>query len=229
MGFPVSDPIRAALVAAAAPTPGTVAASGFVVPDSNKDLGDFRNLDCTNLDAGASGTAGTVDVFPTTASKGKLQITCTDQTGDTTVTLTAGAAAAARAYTIADPLASCQFLMGRQASLAVTANADGLTTAIIPDFGGFQYVSVTSANSAHLVTLPTPTPGTIIWIDVGANGCKIRSSAPASIAINGGTGASVSSTLAANETAMLWCLSATAWKGFKFDADSDGAKVPAAA
>ena len=61
--------------------------------DANKDVGDFRNLDAVNLDAGASGTAGTVDVFPTTASKGKLAISCTDQTGDTTVSLVAGAMA----------------------------------------------------------------------------------------------------------------------------------------
>lgn len=68
-------------------TAGTVAASKACVVDSNKDLGDFRNLDCQNLDAGASGTAGTVDIFPTTASKGKFVLSCADQTGDTTFTL----------------------------------------------------------------------------------------------------------------------------------------------
>jgi len=64
----------------------------------------------TNLDAGASGTAGTIDVFPTTASKGKLQIAVTDQTGDTTVTLQIGAMATTRAITLADPGATANIL-----------------------------------------------------------------------------------------------------------------------
>lgn len=37
-------------------------------------------VNATNIDAGASGTAGTVDVFPTTASKGKLTIQAADNT-----------------------------------------------------------------------------------------------------------------------------------------------------
>jgi fibronectin-binding autotransporter adhesin len=73
----------------------------------------------TNLDAGASGTAGTVDIFPTTASKGKLQVTCTDQTGNTTVTLTAGAMGQATTVTIPDP-------GGASASVVLTAGAQTL-------------------------------------------------------------------------------------------------------
>lgn len=56
--------------------------------------------------AGASGTAGTVTVFPSTASKGKAQISCTDQTGDTTCSIVVGAMASARTLTITDPVAS---------------------------------------------------------------------------------------------------------------------------
>lgn len=58
-----------------------------------------------NIDAGASGTAGSVDVFPSTPSKGKLAITCTNQAGDTTVSLVAGEMAAARTITLVDPFA----------------------------------------------------------------------------------------------------------------------------
>jgi hypothetical protein len=61
-------------------TAGTVTASKTVTVDANKDVGDFRNLDAVNIDVGASGTAGTVDVFPTTASKGKIIIQCADNT-----------------------------------------------------------------------------------------------------------------------------------------------------
>lgn len=92
-------------------TNGAVAANKAVVVDTNKDASSFRNLGATNLDAGASGTAGSVDVFPTTAAKGKLAITCTDQTGDTTVSVVAGAMAAARTLTIPDPGAAASFMM----------------------------------------------------------------------------------------------------------------------
>jgi len=82
---------------------GTVQASKVVVASADKDIGDFRNLDCTNLDAGASGTAGTVDVFPTTATKGKLIISCAAQTGNTNYTIRAAAAGQAATVLFGDP------------------------------------------------------------------------------------------------------------------------------
>ncbi len=91
-------------------TNGTVAAGKAIVVDSNKDASALRNLTLTNLDAGASGTAGSVDIFPTTASKGKVAITCTDQTGDTTVSLVVGAMAAARTITLDDPMGTAKLL-----------------------------------------------------------------------------------------------------------------------
>lgn len=108
-------------------TAGTVAASKAVVVDSNLDITSFRNLTATNLKAGLSGTAGTVDVFPTTASKGKLEITCTDQTGDTTVTVTAGAMAAARTITLPDPGAAASFVLSTGTSTATSATSTELT------------------------------------------------------------------------------------------------------
>jgi hypothetical protein len=92
-------------------TAGTITASKAAVVDSNKDIGDFRNLGAVNVDAGASGTAGSVDVFPTTASKGKLSITAADSTGNTTTTIVNAEQAGARTYTIPDAGASASFLM----------------------------------------------------------------------------------------------------------------------
>lgn len=92
-------------------TAGVVAASKAVIVDSNKDVGDFRNVDVVNLDAGASGVAGTVDIFPTTASKGKIAIAAADNTGNTTLTITNAEQGGAYTYTIPDAGASCQFLM----------------------------------------------------------------------------------------------------------------------
>lgn len=92
-------------------TAGTVTASKAVVVDANKDASAFRNVTVTNLDAGASGTAGTVDVFPSTASKGKLAITAADSAGDTTTTIVNASQAGARTYTIPDAGASASFVM----------------------------------------------------------------------------------------------------------------------
>jgi len=49
-----------------------------------KSTGDFQ-VAGGDLDAGSSGVAGTVDIFPSTAARGKLSIRVGDQTGDTTV------------------------------------------------------------------------------------------------------------------------------------------------
>lgn len=92
-------------------TSGTVTASKAVVVDANKDIGDFRNLDAVNFDAGASGTAGSVDVFPATAAKGKIQIVAANSAGDTTTTITNASQAAARIYTVPDAGTDASFVM----------------------------------------------------------------------------------------------------------------------
>jgi len=105
-------------------TAGDVTASKAVVVDTNKDIGDFRNVDVVNLDAGASGTAGTVDVFPTTATSGKLVIACADQDADTAVTITALGMGQATAVNIPDPGASTANFL-----LTSAANDQSLVTA----------------------------------------------------------------------------------------------------
>lgn len=100
-------------------TAGTVQASKAVVVDASKNAGDFNNLDCVNLDAGSSGAAGTVDVFPATASRGKLALTCTNQTGNTTVTLTPAAMGQATTVTIPDPGAATSYVAQSTAALTL--------------------------------------------------------------------------------------------------------------
>lgn len=104
-------------------TAGTVTASKAVVVDASKDISAFRNVTATNYDAGASGTAGTVDIFPTTASKGKIQIAAADSAGDTTTTITNASQAAARTYTIVDAGTNANFVMSEGA-----ATVNGLKT-----------------------------------------------------------------------------------------------------
>ncbi len=111
---------------------------------------------------------------------------------------------------------------------ARTATVAGDGTGVISESA--THVVVTSANAVHIVTLPAPTVGKQIVIDVGANGFKLVSTSPTTIAINGGVATTgvASSTIAANSTIIAICISATAWKAIFLDADSDVAKVTAA-
>lgn len=169
-------------------TPGEVLASKALVVNSDRDLGvaaatAVRNLLVTNLDAGISGTAGTVDIFPTTASKGKLSISCTDQTGDTTVSLVAGAMATARTITIPDPGAAASVLMSTGTATATDATSAELTracdmsarvvdlavsTAITEVAHEGRTVVMGGAGSARTFTLPVPVAGMKFKFVVGA-------------------------------------------------------------
>jgi hypothetical protein len=209
-------------------TIGTVTASKAVVVDANKDIGDFRNLDAVNIDAGASGTAGTVDIFPTTASKGKIAISATANTNDDTLSITNAAQAAARTYTIPDALASAQFLLGMQGAVARTASADGTGTGTIADAGLLQFITVTSSDANNIIVLPTPTPGTIILLRNGGTGYELRTSAPDTISINGGAGAAAESAIAANTLVMAVCGTATAWHAWSIVATTLAAVEAAA-
>ena len=205
-------------------TPGTATASKAIVADSNIDVTALRNVTATGavqggtIDAGSSGAAGSVDVFPSTASKGKIAITAADSVGDTTTTLVNASQAAARTYTIPDALANAQFLIGMQGAVARTATADGTGDGLIADAGREQFIVVTSADAAHWVTLPTPTPGTRVSLLNGATGYEIRSSAPTTVAINGGAEANAESAVGANIFVELICVSATAWIGRTYTA-----------
>lgn len=208
-------------------TPGTVAASKGVVVDANKDVSLFRNVGVTNLDAGASGTAGTVDVFPTTAAKGKLAITKADNTNNDTTTIAVAAQGQASTITVPDPgAATANFLLSegaqsvvgamtlanliyKTASRTVTALGDG--TGLIADSGLLQFITVTSDDAAKILTLPTPTPGTLLFIINGGTGYELRSSDPATVAINGGSGAAAESAIAASTLVVAVCKTATAW------------------
>jgi len=83
---------------------------------------------------------------------------------------------------------------------------------------GTTFVPVTSANAAHIITLPAPVPGLEITLQNGATGYEIRTSAPATIGINGGVGANAESAVGANITVVLRCVSATAWIGDTYTA-----------
>jgi len=113
-------------------------------------------------------------------------------------------------------------------NVARTATADGTTTGTIVQ--GTRFVTVTSSDANHIIVLPPPVPGHILILQNGATGYELRSNAPSTVFINADAGGgAVESAIPANSTVIMICVSATKWKGFYLDADSDLAKVEAAA
>lgn len=98
------------------------------------------------------------------------------------------------------------------ATVARTATADGTGTGTIAAAGLLQFVTVTSDDANKIVILPAPVPGTIVVLRNGATGYELRTSAPATIAINGGTGANAESAVAANTMVIAVCTTATTWQ-----------------
>lgn len=94
----------------------------------------------------------------------------------------------------------------------ITATVAGTGTGAMVENGRLQVVLVTASVNTKIVTLPPPIPGTLCIITFDATGCNLQSSAPATVAINGGTGASAKSAIPASTTVYAFCETATAWK-----------------
>lgn len=110
---------------------------------------------------------------------------------------------------------------------ARTATTDGSSTGTIS--ADATHVTVTSDNADKIIVLPAPVVGKQIRIHNGATGYELRSSNPATIAINGGTGAAAESAIAADSTCVLICVTTTAWKGYFMAAAGTLAAVQVAA
>lgn len=119
-------------------TPGTAAASKALVLNSSKGISTITSATITTAtstttntttgNVGASGTAGTLNVFPTTASKGKIVVSAADSAGDTATTITNASQSGARTYTIPDGGASANFVLSTGTSTATTATSTELNT-----------------------------------------------------------------------------------------------------
>lgn len=84
--------------------------------------GYFKTADVgypTNAEFGSSGTAGTVTIYPETASKGKAVVSVEDQTGDTQVTLSVNEMGQATTINFADPGASASYVAQSTSALTL--------------------------------------------------------------------------------------------------------------
>lgn len=95
---------------------------------------------------------------------------------------------------------------------ARTATATGATTGTIAGGKVLNFITVTCDDANKIIVLPAPTPGTIVILRNGATGYELRTSAPATIAINGGAGANAESAIAASTMVIAICTSATTWQ-----------------
>ncbi len=118
----------------------------------------------TNVDAGASGQAGTVDIFPSTASKGKVRFSAADSSGDTVTEIKNASQAAARTYTYPDAGASADFVMTEGAQTiagdktlsaalrtSVNVGTTPATVTAVEHGDGFNHVTVLTVTAAVLV------------------------------------------------------------------------------
>lgn len=95
---------------------------------------------------------------------------------------------------------------------------------------GVSMVTVASANADHIVTLPIPSIGQIIYIvePIGV-GYELRSNDPATVSINGGAGIDYESAIAgATEYIRCVAVSTTKWIVSQFAADGTESAAEAA-
>lgn len=106
--------------------------------------------------------------------------------------------------------AAVTFTTGQQSTVvARTATALGDGTGAIA--AGTSAVLVTTDSADKIITLPAPVVNHTISIYNGATGYELRSTAPATIGINGGTSAAGESAIAASTYVECKCQSATNW------------------
>lgn len=110
-----------------------------------------------------------------------------------------------------------------------TATADGLTTGLVAAAGLVTFVTVTTDSADKIVTLPAPVPGLVVLLKNGATGYELRSSAPATVSINGGAEANAESAIAASTLVWAVCTSATTWQAWGIAATTLAAVEAAAA
>ena len=112
---------------------------------------------------------------------------------------------------------------------AVVPTATGATTGTILGTGKFTFCTVTSGGANNIVILPAPTPGRFVILQGNATGYELRSSAPATIAINAGSGAAAESAIPASVTVIALCTSATTWIAWTYSVAAAFVAVEAAA
>ncbi|MBP2147410.1 hypothetical protein [Xanthobacter flavus] len=108
------------------------------------------------------------------------------------------------------------------------ATADGTGTGQVA--GAVSMAQVTSDDVNKIITLPNPLTGTKFLVLLpAATGYELRSHSPATVSINGGSGANAESAIPAGALVVIWCTGAAKWQGFTIAANGTVAGIEAAA
>jgi len=118
-----------------------------------------------NVNAGASGTAGSVNVYPSTASKGKISFVAADNAGDTTTTFTNASHGQATVITFPDSGLATSYVPQSTDALTV-AEIDVLDTAI----AGTQVASKVVIADANVNTGVSK----VTELHIGATGSEVQ-------------------------------------------------------
>jgi hypothetical protein len=113
----------------------------------------------TNIDAGSSGVAGTVDVFPATAASGRVRLSAADSAGDYILTIVNASLAAARTVTIPDPGAAASFVMTEGAQTINGAKRFDNNGVTIEDSDNTHVVTISPGNESASRVLSIPVLG----------------------------------------------------------------------
>jgi hypothetical protein len=194
-------------------TAGTAAASKALVLDGSSNIGTINQLTVTTIavttvngttanyttvNAGASGTAGTLNVFPTTAANGKLIVSAVNNTGAFNSTISNSNIGQATVYSLPDAgSATTNFVVDKgNQSIAGTKSFTGTLEAGVSGTAGTLNVYPTTAANGKLVLAAVNNSGafnsTISNKNIGQScvySLQETNSATADIVTNKGIGA----------------------------------------
>lgn len=165
-------------------TAGTAAASKALVLNSSSGITTgltlltattvtATTLNAPTQNAGSSGSAGTMNVFPSTASKGKLVISAADSAGDTATTIVNASQSGVRTYTIPDAGASASFVLstGTSTGVAVTSTEFGvLASATNANAGTGKAVILGTSGAVTLASTVTMSAGATVGTTLAVTG-----------------------------------------------------------
>jgi hypothetical protein len=110
------------------------------------------------IKAGQSGTAGLIELYPTTAARGKTTFVMADNTGDTTTAFSVAAQSGARTYTTPDAGASASYVMSEG---AMTVNGNKAFSGTNTHSGTNTFTSTVKFGQSGTAGAPELYPGTV--------------------------------------------------------------------
>ena len=116
----------------------------------------LTSLEATTVQVGLPGTAGTVVIYPTTASKGDTVLSASANSGATITNINTAAQGGARTYTVPDAGGNADFMLAGCASYSTTTGLCGLglPMAAMKTVAGLQMTGSASSTNFGLVYTP---------------------------------------------------------------------------